>query len=52
MKVKSIAENDFPYMTKCATYDVISVERGWYRLETDLVGDYLFPPQLFEIISS
>ena len=31
-------------------YDVISIEKGWYRIMTDLDEDYLFPPECFEII--
>ena len=31
-------------------YDVISVEKGWYRIMTELDEDYLFPPELFEIV--
>lgn len=50
MKVKYIAESDFPYLTKGKIYDVLSIERGWYRVETDHVGDYLFMPMSFEII--
>ena len=30
-------------------YDVISIEKDWYRIMTDLDEDYLFPPNLFEI---
>lgn len=50
-KVRYIGENDFPYLTKGRVYTVISVEKGFYRIETDHVGDYLFPPLLFEEIS-
>lgn len=32
------------------TYEVLSIEKGWYRIMTDLDEDYLFPPELFEII--
>ncbi len=32
-------------------YDVISVEKGWYRIMTELDEDYLFPPELFEIVN-
>ncbi len=32
------------------TYDVIAVEKGWYRIMTELDEDYLFPPECFEII--
>ena len=31
-------------------YDVISIEKGWYRIMTELGEDYLFPPHLFEIV--
>ena len=31
-------------------YDVISVEKGWYRIMTELDEDYLFPPRFFEIV--
>ena len=31
-------------------YDVISIEKGWYRVVSELNEDYLFPPQLFKII--
>lgn len=30
-------------------YDVSSIEKGWYRIMTELDEDYLFPPELFEI---
>ena len=31
-------------------YDVISVEKGWFRIQTELDEDYLFPPSLFDIV--
>lgn len=31
-------------------YDVISVEKGWYRIVCELDEDYLFPPEMFEIV--
>jgi len=31
-------------------YDVISVERKWYRVIDDSGDDYLYPPELFEIV--
>lgn len=31
-------------------YDVISIEKGWYRIMTELDEDYLFPPECFEVI--
>ena len=50
MKVKYIGATDNMVLTKDKAYSVISVEKGWYRIETDMLGDYLFPPQQFEII--
>ncbi len=35
---------------KDKTYKVISVEKGWYRIMTDLDEEYLFPPELFEVV--
>ena len=32
------------------TYEVLSVEKGWYRIMTELDEEYLFPPELFEIV--
>lgn len=31
-------------------YSVISVEKGWYRIICELGEDYLFPPEMFEIV--
>lgn len=31
-------------------YEVISVENGWYRIICDTGEDYLFPPDIFEIV--
>lgn len=33
-------------------YDVISVERGWYRIVCEIEEDYLFPPELFEVVEN
>lgn len=31
-------------------YDVMSIEKGWYRIYCELHDDYLFPPEMFEIV--
>ena len=36
-----------PPFDKSKTYDVISIENGWYRIMTELDEDYLFPPHFF-----
>ena len=33
-------------------YDVISIEKDWYRIIDDSGEDYLYPPELFEIVES
>ena len=50
MKVKFVGDWDTLALEKGKVYDVISVEKGWYRIMTELDEDYLFPPQLFEIV--
>jgi hypothetical protein len=52
MKVKYVKKTDFPALTENKVYEVISIENGWYRIETDLIGDYLYPPELFEIVEN
>ena len=49
MKVKYIGK-DLVAMTQGKIYDVISVEKGWYRVMTEIGEDYLFPPEAFEIV--
>ena len=56
MKVKLIKH--FAAQYDCLTrafneedvYDVLSIEKGWYRIYTELDDDYLFPPEFFEIV--
>ncbi len=50
MRVKYIGEHDTPAINKGKIYDVISIEKGWYRIMTELDEDYLFPPEEFQII--
>nr|DAM46163.1 MAG TPA: hypothetical protein [Caudoviricetes sp.] len=50
MKVKWIGKTDFLVLTNNKIYDVISIERGWYRIIDDSGDDYLYPPDMFEIV--
>ncbi len=50
MKVKYIKKTTFLGLTKDKVYDVISVERGWYRVIDDSGDDYLYPPECFEVV--
>jgi len=50
MKVKYIGTTETLAFEKGKVYDVLSIEKGWYRIMTELDEDYLFPPTQFEII--
>ena len=50
MKVKYLGKVNTLALEKGKVYSVLSEERGWYRIMTELDEDYLFPPDLFEII--
>lgn len=47
MKVKFIGNIETLAFVKDKIYTVISIEKGWYRIMTELQEDYLFPPELF-----
>ena len=49
MKVRYIGK-DLVGIKKGKVYEVISIEKDWYRIMTELDEDYLFPPELFEIV--
>ena len=49
MKVKYLGKVDTVALEKDKIYDVLAVEKGWYRIMTELDEDYLFPPEQFEI---
>ena len=49
LKVKYIGEDKVGIRTG-KIYEVISIEKDWYRIMTELDEDYLFPPELFEIV--
>lgn len=51
MRVKYKGENDPLGLLHNKVYDVISVERGWYRIVDETKEDYLFPPEMFEIVA-
>ena len=50
MKVKWLGKTGFLVLTNNKIYDVISIERGWYRIIDDSGDDYLYPPDMFEIV--
>ncbi len=50
MKVKYIGKHDTVAIDRDKTYEVIAIEKSWYRIMTELDEDYLFPKSLFEIV--
>ena len=50
IKVKFIGETDPIYMVNGKNYDVISLEKTWYRIVDEEGEDYLYPPELFEVV--
>jgi hypothetical protein len=37
-------------LAKGKIYEVIAVERGWYRIVDETEEDYLYPPDRFEVV--
>ena len=50
MKVKYIGVVDTLAFERDKVYEVMSIEKGWYRIMTELHDDYLFHPSAFEIV--
>ena len=50
MKVKFLGETSFLVLTNNKEYDVISIEKDWYRIIDDSGDDYLYHPKLFEVM--
>lgn len=52
LKVRYIGGWDTLALKEGKVYEVMSIEKGWYRIMTELDEDYLFPPKLFEVVSN
>lgn len=50
MKVRYTGKTESFMLTHDKIYDVISIEKGWYRILDDTNDDYLYPPNIFEIV--
>lgn len=50
MKVRFTAKSETLALEYGKVYDVMSIEKGWYRIFCELDDDYLFPPEAFEIV--
>ena len=51
MKVRYIGKTDTLAFDRGKIYNVISIEKGWYRIMTELDEDYLFPHKIFEVVA-
>ena len=50
MKIRYLEETTFLELTHNKIYEVLSIEKEWYRIVDDSEDDYLYPPELFEIV--
>lgn len=49
MKVTWKGETTFLGLIHGKTYEVVSIEKDWYRIIDESGEDYLYPPELFDI---
>lgn len=49
MKVRYIGK-ELVGVCKGKIYEVLSIEKGWFRIMTELDDTYLFPPKVFEVV--
>ncbi len=47
MKVKFLGSSDPVYLLNGKEYEVLSVEKDWYRIIDEEGEDYLYPPEAF-----
>lgn len=52
MKVKFLGESDPLELLNGKVYEVLSVEKEWYRIVDETHEDYLFPPECFEVVTN
>ena len=50
MKVKYIGDYYKVSLIQGKVYEVMEIERGWYRIVDETGEVYLFPPNEFEIV--
>lgn len=50
MKVKFLGESSPLMLINGKSYDVISIEDGWYRIVDETDEDYLYPPEAFDVV--
>ena len=49
--VKYLGKTDAFVLINGKFYEVISIERNWFRIIDETGEDYLYPPEMFKIVS-
>ena len=49
--VKYLGKTDPITLINGKQYEVISIERDWFRIIDETGEDYLYPPEMFKIVS-
>ena len=52
MKVRYKRMLDFKGLSHDKIYTVLGVEKGWYRLIDESGEDYLYPPEMFDVVET
>ena len=52
MRIKYKGKTIFPNLTHNKIYDVVSIEKKWYRVVDDSGEDYIYAPEQFDIIDN
>ena len=52
MRVKWKGKTDFLGLIHDKEYDVLAIEKGWYRITDESGEDYLYPPEKFDVIEA
>jgi len=50
MKVNWNGKTELLVLSAQKEYEVISLGKGWYRIVHDSGEDYLYPPEMFDIV--
>lgn len=50
MKIKWKGQSEVTGLIHDKVYDVIAIEKGWYRIVDESGEDYLYPPEQCEVI--
>lgn len=50
MRVRYKGESSPVELLNNKIYDVVSIEKGWYRIVDETDEDFLYPPSEFEIV--